>query len=82
MAHALASRTHLGQRNRFGDAVVAHRERVAARVPRDARALAWLHDVVERTDASSAELVHIVPLGIGGRVPKPSSGPVMSRTTW
>ena len=58
MAHALASRTHLGQRNRFGEAVVAHLERVASRVPPDVRALAWLHDVVERTDASGAELVH------------------------
>ena len=58
VAHALASRTHLSQRNRFGDAVVAHLERVASRVPPDVRALAWLHEVVERTDASGAELAH------------------------
>ena len=44
MAHALASRTHRGQRNRFGDAVVDQLERV----PRDARALARLHDTWAR----------------------------------
>ena len=36
-----------GQRNRFGDQVIDHVERVAAAVPPDTRATALLHDLLE-----------------------------------
>ncbi len=48
IAHTIASRHHVGQRNRFGDCVIDHVERVAAAVPPDARATALLHDLFER----------------------------------
>ena len=48
IAHTIASRNHVGQRNRFGDRVIDHVERVAAAVPADARATALLHDLFER----------------------------------
>jgi hypothetical protein len=47
IAHTIASRNHKGQRNRFGDRVIDHVERVAAAVPADARAAALLHDLLE-----------------------------------
>jgi hypothetical protein len=46
-AYRIASRHHAGQRNRFGDPVIDHVERVAAAVPADARATALLHDLFE-----------------------------------
>ena len=36
------------KRNRFGEPVIDHVERVAAAVPADARATALLHDLLER----------------------------------
>jgi hypothetical protein len=47
IARSIASRHHEGQRDRFGDPVIDHAERVAAAVPPDARATAWLHDLYE-----------------------------------
>ena len=47
VAQRIASRHHEGQRNRFGDPVIDHVERVAAAVPPDARATALLHDLYE-----------------------------------
>ena len=47
LAHTIARRQHVGQRNRFGDPVIDHVERVAAAVPPDARATALLHDLYE-----------------------------------
>jgi hypothetical protein len=47
IAHAIASRHHQGQRNRFGERVIDHVERVAAAVPPGARATALLHDLLE-----------------------------------
>lgn len=47
IAHTVAIRYHKGQRNRFGDRVIDHVERVAAAVPPDARATALLHDLLE-----------------------------------
>lgn len=47
IAHRIASRHHAGQRNRFGDLVIDHVERVAAAVREDARATARLHDLFE-----------------------------------
>ncbi len=46
-AYRIASQNHEGQRNRFGDRVIDHVERVAAAVPPDARATALLHDLLE-----------------------------------
>jgi hypothetical protein len=48
IAHGIVSRHHVGQRNRFGDPVMDHVERVAAAVPAEARATALLHDLFER----------------------------------
>jgi hypothetical protein len=47
IAHRIASQNHEGQRNRFGDRVMDHLERVAAAVPPNARATALLHDLLE-----------------------------------
>jgi len=47
IAHTIASRHHVGQRDRFGDWVIDHVERVAAAVPPDARTTALLHDLFE-----------------------------------
>ena len=47
IAQEIASRQHEGQRNRFGDPVIDHVQRVAAGVPPDARATALLHDLYE-----------------------------------
>jgi hypothetical protein len=47
IAHTIASQNHVGQRNRFGDPVIDHVERVAAVVPPDARVTALLHDLYE-----------------------------------
>jgi hypothetical protein len=52
VAAALASRAHLGQADRFGGRMIDHVARVASAVPPDACAVAWLHDVLERTGTS------------------------------
>jgi hypothetical protein len=56
IAHRIASRHHVDQRNRFGDPVIDHVERVAAAVPADARATAWLHDLLELCPAAHRQL--------------------------
>ena len=56
VARRIASRVHAGQGDRFGDPVVEHVARVAAAVPLDARATAWLHDVPERSAVTAEEL--------------------------
>ena len=56
IARAIAHAAHRQQRNRGGHLVTEHVERVAATVPLDARALAYLHDIVERTDVSYERL--------------------------
>jgi hypothetical protein len=47
VAHRIVSKYLVGQRNRFGDPVIDHVERVAAAVPADARVTALLHDLLE-----------------------------------
>ena len=47
IAYTIASQSHVGQRNRFGDPVIDHVERVAGAVPADARTTALLHDLLE-----------------------------------
>jgi hypothetical protein len=56
LARAIAMACHHGQRNRFGDLVTEHLSRVAAAVPADAQATAWLHDALESTGADPADL--------------------------
>jgi hypothetical protein len=55
-AQVIASRQHEGQRNRFGDPVIDHVQRVAAAVPPDARATALLHDLYELCPAAHRQL--------------------------
>ena len=56
IAHRIASQSHEGQRNRFGDPVIDHLARVAAAVPADAQATALLHDLFELCPAASGRL--------------------------
>jgi hypothetical protein len=55
-ARTIAYSNHGDQRDRSGALLVAHLERVAASVPVDARVVAFLHDLLEHTDASILEL--------------------------
>src|SRR4051794_13081399 len=55
-ARDIAYASHGAQRTRSGECLVEHLERVAAAVPAHARAVAFLHDVLEHTDRSGAEL--------------------------
>lgn len=55
-AQLLAYARHGEQLDRTGEPIVAHLERVAASVPGEAETVAYLHDILEHTDASVAEL--------------------------
>lgn len=57
VARNIAHYSHRHDRDRFGSPVMEHVERVAAAVPGDARAVAFLHDVLEQTGTSAAELI-------------------------
>jgi hypothetical protein len=52
----MANARHGERRNAAGELIVEHLERVAASVPGEARTVAYLHDVLEHTDASVADL--------------------------
>ena len=52
IARAIAHAAHGQERNRHDHLVTEHLERVAATVHMEARALAFVHDIVERTDVS------------------------------
>ena len=56
IARDIARSAHAGQLTRSGRALVDHVERVAAAVPPEARTTALLHDVLERTPVTAAEL--------------------------
>jgi hypothetical protein len=56
MARSIAHASHAGQRDRHGTLRTEHVESVAARVPREARAIAYLHEVLEWTDTPYDEL--------------------------
>src|SRR3954447_18982267 len=56
VARGIATATHIGQRTRSGELVLEHVARVAAAVAPDARATAWLHDLLERSDVSAEQL--------------------------
>jgi hypothetical protein len=56
LARNIAHYSHRYQRDRFGELVVEHLARVAAAVPPDAQATAWLHDVLELSETDPAAL--------------------------
>jgi hypothetical protein len=56
VARNIAHGSHFGQTTRHGSPMSEHIERVAAAVPEDARAVAFLHDVLEKTDTRVEEL--------------------------
>ena len=49
VAAAIARRAHVGQTDCFGGRVIDHVARVARALPPNARSVAWLHDILERT---------------------------------
>jgi hypothetical protein len=55
-ARSIAHYSHLTDRDRFGELVIEHVERVAAMVPEGVRSVAFLHDVVERAAVTMSEL--------------------------
>jgi hypothetical protein len=55
-ARELALRAHAGQTERSGGRLADHVARVAASVPPEAMAVAWLHEMLERTDATPESL--------------------------
>jgi hypothetical protein len=55
-AHLSTWSNHVGQYNRLGLPVIEHAERVATAVPPDARAAAWLHDLLEPSPITWREL--------------------------
>ncbi len=55
-ARKLARLRHGDQRDRFGGLQIDHLERVAAAVNKEARTVAFLHDLLEHTSASAQEL--------------------------
>ena len=56
MARNVAHYSHVQQRDRHGVPIVEHVARVVAAVPAEAQALAWLHDVLEHSPTTTAEL--------------------------
>ena len=56
-ARALAEGLHQEQRDAGGAPLIEHVRRVAAAVPRDARVVAWLHEVFEYTTISEEALL-------------------------
>jgi hypothetical protein len=56
-ARSIAHSSHAGQRTATGATLDEHVERVAAGVPPEARVVAFLHDVLERTETGRDELV-------------------------
>lgn len=56
-ARLLARVLHGDDRPQHGEPLLDHIERVAATVPDWARPVAWLHEVLERTDVTEEELL-------------------------
>ena len=57
VARNIAQFSHAGQRTSRGMPVIEHVERVAASVFEDARALAYLHEVLDHTETGGDELL-------------------------
>ena len=56
-AQTMAEALHRGQRDAGGAPLIAHVRRVATAVPREARVVAWLHELLEHTPTSEADLL-------------------------
>lgn len=56
VARRIACVNHRGQRTRFGGSVIEHIGHVAAAVPPEARAVAWLHDLFELSSLRPEQL--------------------------
>jgi hypothetical protein len=56
-ARAIAERLHFADREEDGTPAIRHVQRVASAVTEDARAAAWLHEVLERTSVTERELL-------------------------
>jgi hypothetical protein len=56
-ARAIAERLHAGHREDDGTPLLRHIERVARSTPAEARAVAWLHEVLEFDAVTEDELV-------------------------
>jgi hypothetical protein len=56
VARNVAHYSHVQQRDRHGAPIVEHVARVVAAVPEEAQTLAWLHDVLEHSPTTTAEL--------------------------
>lgn len=55
-ARAIARQVHAGQLDRRGEPLTEHVERVASVVPPEGRTVAYLHDVLERSATTIADL--------------------------
>jgi hypothetical protein len=55
-ARKIAYARHGDGRNAAGELMIQHLERVAVSVPSEARTVAYLHDILEHTDTSPADL--------------------------
>lgn len=59
LAQRIATGAHMGQVDKSGQPYITHPQRVAARLTDpDAQAAAWLHDVLEDTPTTAADLAH------------------------
>lgn len=56
VARGIAHASHLQLRDRRGEPIIEHVARVAAAVPPEARAVAWRHDVLEKSPTTVEEL--------------------------
>ena len=56
-AWAMAAQLHLGELEEDGTPLLAHVRRVAATVPVEARAVAWLHEALEWTGVAEEDLL-------------------------
>jgi hypothetical protein len=89
VARNIAVYSHCDARDRFGELVLEHVERVAARVPEEARAVAFLHDVLEQTGTGRDELltnglteVELAALDLLTRAPDESYEGYCLRIAW
>jgi hypothetical protein len=58
-ARSIAEQLHAGARDQTGAIVLEHVRRVVMRTPADARAVAWLHEVLESTAVSEQALLEL-----------------------
>ena len=57
LAQTMAARLHLGDLEEDETPLLAHVRRVAAMVPAEARAVAWLHETLESTSVAEEDLL-------------------------